>query len=1396
MKSTRKLVALLSALMIVAWLGVNYVRVVDIEEGFIKLVLAVLFGLLLLMRDAGVRIPVSRLALFTAMSSAFLVILAGGIGEAISWPMTFGWIVVLGVGVPLATWMCGRLGRQGPATVAIAGAAIVGVGLLVTGIVFGVRQFEWIGLLFLLYSGLSWALPARLAANVPWMLFFLFWVHPLPWGLYSDFQVFMQRQSVLGSEWILHVLNARVWADDMVLRTAAKDFGVPEACSGMRTATTVLFCVLGSGLLSRLRWFEIVMFLVLGTLQVLVLNIVRITGMVFVSPRMPPGWSDRFLHDTVEVFLLVAVFIIVMEMVLWRRFWYLRWRIRSGQKAGEIERPIAGARFPVVWMRIFKYSGLTLGFLALAGAVGFATYKSRPHHRAEMVRGVIPDLVEKDPAAALRAADRVLGVRPAARDMISIRATALAMLEKYDQAILEYDRIERIEPLNLAETISKGWCLLQLGRTAEAAAVVRTLPPADQERPGVALVLAENAVRENDIDGVVRHIRRAATHPLLVPRVRGLFPYLAYREQWATIAQIDSDMPYPNVDTATLAVLAGIRTRDMRQAERAMNRVLAQWPDSPHLLFPLYELARESGLERWQTQLGELFGRHVRELEPERLDTLCAYFFTLNRIDLAWMAYRRLQDAGASRAVEVARMAGLMSEAWFTAPRRSMGIPAEKPDAKIDLRTLARQGLNMPGFAEFWSRVPLVETFSGRDWRRAAQAHLIRSVEGMRLEIEAHPENRNLRLAYADLLTVIGRFDEAHEQLDVLSRQPEPELVPVLSLRRAFLFHAQQRWVEVFESVRQFDCSGSRPNVRAWLAQIDAAMNLNWSVFALALTERMRSSFPGIPESIPLDVAFWSTFGLYDEALLVIEGREDAIPREVLVRLLYAAGRVTRAKSVAQAFAIPLARVSPERERRLNLPLQAEAVFEPVFSAPLAPAAKVTAAQQVEALLPNDPDSFAGRLGRLMIDWYRASAEGRAEPAIEQWAAAGRDEMEAATALYRLAMLLGQDGRRDEADKTAERALKALPSSPILWRLRVSLSRGEATTARLAFEACPGDSELWLAHLMCRAPDLGDEALAAELGAEAPELNRRTVYTLVRAGDWLLRKEFHKAASILATEALKRAGGFVPAYALAIRSAMQQEQWDDVLAIANEAVTLTDDPGVFYRVVVAVSNLRGSRDSGLRSALEFLSSRYASESIWNEQLGRLYFLTGDTKRAFNILAPLVKSNLGQLHVGSILVGAETARLEGQQGEAIRIMEEALVLHPDNLPLVNNLVYSLAESRDALHQKRALTLIPVLLAAMGDPPVPDVLDTVSLVYARNNDTANALIYSDAAFKAVKDLGETHPFVWVNRAEILMRAGRRSEARELLIELGRFQQLAPDLRRRTRELLNALTDPVRP
>jgi len=111
-------------------------------------------------------------------------------------------------------------------------------------------------------------------------------------------------------------------------------------------------------------------------------------------------------------------------------------------------------------------------------------------------------------------------------------------------------------------------------------------------------------------------------------------------------------------------------------------------------------------------------------------------------------------------------------------------------------------------------------------------------------------------------------------------------------------------------------------------------------------------------------------------------------------------------------------------------------------------------------------------------------------------------------------------------------------------------------------------------------------------------------------------------------------------------------------------------------------------------------------------------------------------------------------------KAVNILESAYAMKPDELSVLNNLVYLLAQNPNTL--SRAKALMPKLLDMGSDSFA--VMDTAAIVYLRSGDLEKAQEWMSKARAAIKDNSYSAPEVRLNAAEILMRSGKYKEARE--------------------------------
>jgi len=1322
----RKAVLAAALVLFGAWAAANFGRLTGIEEGLIRFVLGTLFATLILLRPKP-----------------------AGSGAR-------------------------------PPSVLIPAVAVAGALLAVLGIVFNVHQFEWLGMVLLFYACLRWSLPDRYGRDILIALFLLYWIHPLPGQVFGKLQMAMQVMSVEASEFVLQALNVRCWADGLTIHLSHATFGVPEACSGMRTGVTVGLCTLGVCLLYRFRWFETLAFVALGLAQVLLLNIARVVSLALWSSRMPPEWSATVLHDTLGVFLLVCLFAVQGEATWWRAFRARRKMLREGRASGHLERPDRASRLPRIWRLGLRWSWAAALVVILAGATFIGIRKARPAHRAAMIGGVVDALMIRSPDAAERALAAALELRPGSRDLQGKRARLYVARQRYAEALDQFDRLPPAS-LSMEETILKSWVLMATGRAEEAAALVDALPANVQRNPGVAIVRAEYAAKRDRADEAARNVVLAARSHMVIDRVRALFPYLAAREQWLAIAGCDSHVRHRQFASALIAVHAHLRLRETSAAARILQQGLEDWPDEPRFLTALFALASGAPGGNWERAFAESLEKNLPALDAARLATYLSYCFELRRPDLGWRVFARLRELD-SRDPALALAAVRYGGVWFAFRRRQLGLEARNAFELLDLRPLYRVTRGVAAMQPFWSRVPLADELGEGDPTAVRRRYLDEAIAELERRDREGALTPTMEMSYPVALGMAGRFAEAHAQLDeLLTRYPDRD--DAIMLQHAVFYDQVRAWQESYEALRAYDEITPIPTLNSRLMLVNAMMNVNLAVGALDVLARSREIFPGAAQLEIAEAAILAGFGFREEALFILgrEGVGGVTPG--MAQMLLDTGRARAGEDMARALGAKLDREGREKDV-LSAPPAEMSVMRlwptPPTEKQMADEAARHAAEAVRSTSP-----FVRGLYELLAKWYAAGGAGAtSDPA--RWAAVGRNDLESAAALHRLTALLATQKDHERALVSAREAVRRLPRSAVLHRTLVALSEGDGETVARAREACPADAEIWLAALVAR---LRDEGPGPWVLAEMQSAAAAKTYppgTMVRAGQFLLRNNLPEAAAVAARDAVARGRGCLPALALAANCALRLGDVSWTMKSALEAAENARDPTVFYELIVRIKAREGAKDVDLIAALEFLKERFPESTQWAERLGFAYFGRRDLARAMTVLDEAFELDARGMRPSSLLLAAEAARVQGHSERAVEILETARALYPASTNVLNNLVYTLAGVPGGL--PRAREMLPALLAL--DNRSYAALDTAAVVYMKSGDLDLAREYMEKALAVLEEGAYGDLEVRLNAAELEMSRGNYGKAQEIVDAVRRNARRSDAVEARARDMHSRL------
>ncbi|NQT93176.1 MAG: archaeosortase/exosortase family protein [Lentisphaerae bacterium] len=1328
MNRTRRIVLLAALALFAAWAVGNFGRITGDEEGAIRFSLGFLFAIIILLRPKRPRTHYRR---------------AGALLPAVG---------------------------------------AIGAVLAVLGMVFDVHQFEWLGLILVLFVCLRWALPTRYGPDILLSLFLLYWIHPMPGQLFGRFQLAMQWLSTEGSEWLLQCVNTRVWADGFILHTGFYTFGIPEACSGMRTAVTVFLCTLGVGIIFRFRWYTLLVFLVLGLAQVLVLNIIRISAMVYLAPRMPPQWSDTFLHDSLGVFLLITILLVQAEASWWKISSERRRQRRDGIERGEIDRPDKASTLPRIWRLGLRWGPLTVLVLLLLGAAAGAVYRSRPSHQAEMIAGTVEELAERSPETAERAIAAALALSPGSRDMQSERAKVLLRREKYAEALDQFNALSG--NLSLQETVMKSATLMRLGRSEDAIALIDALPEKNRAAPGVAMLSAEYAAMKNRPDEVARNVALAARTHLLIRRVRALFPYLAAHAQWRTIAECGSHVPHTELLPALLEVHAKLRMNDLSGSMEILKPALRRWPQEPRFLSGLFTVASRDESGEWEGLFEKALLRNLDGMTADGLATAITQCFQLRRPDLAWRAYillRRLDPRDPSLLFAPAQFGNV----WLMYGRHRAGLEADSRAETVDLSGLLRQMARTDSVGSMMDLIPLARELSQVSEEEMRLKYLDRGIRELeRREGEGTLTGR-MEMMFPVALGMDARYEEAHERLDRIAEK-YPDRRERAIFQHAVFYDQEDRWEEAYEALREYVEIASPPDLMSRLMMIQSLMNMNMGVSAMEVIQEARQAFPGAAELDTAEASVWDAFGYHEQALFMLLRNPQTRQTLPVVRLLYRTGRYEEAEGLGKVLGVRRRVKAARREQPFSLP-PAELEITPRWPASLDGEQMKGEAENLEKTMAAIKSPFLRELYGAVLEWYRAGGTPEVSDP-EAWSLIGRDRLERGAALHRLASLLARQQDYVAAGEAVLRALDLMPGSPVLNRIRVAIAEGDRKAVDEARAACPDDPGIWLAALIVRAREDNQEEWIENEVRETVESKRFPPATMVRAAEFLLRKRMLEAAAIAARDGTDRGSGLLAAHVIGLRCAVQTKNASWALSCALNGAEMAVDPSPFYKSLVHVKELDGETDTDMIAALEYLAERFPSQTEWAERLGQVYFQKKDPRRALGVLESILESKPSGVGVQSMLLAAESARVQGDIKKAVRILETAYRVHPDRVDVLNNLIYCLAYGREGL--ARARTLLPLLLERSEESWI--FLDTAALVYLKSGELDLAQQYMRRALN-VLERGEYSTLeVEMNAAEILFRLGESDRAWAKVNAIRKNSERSDMIDRRATQLMRRLRE----
>ncbi len=1195
--------------------------------------------------------------------------------------------------------------------------AVVSSLAVVGGLILHIRQVEWLGMLMLTYAAGLIALPRWQSKTLARALFVLYWINPLPGQIEGAARLTMQRLSTSGAEWLLHIVNLPAWADGLVLQTAATVVEIPQACSGMRTAITVLMCALGIALVFGFKRREMTLFALLGVAQGLIMNAARIALVAKLSGEAEAANVKQMIHDSTGILMIAAVLLLQTEAAVWHRLLRRQWlRYRQRKREG---RRWCGTAVNVA------YRLLGFGFVALLIAcVAYAGYKRRPSHRAAMIVGVIENAGADDLESAQRAAMRAIEICPEHEAANLALVRILLARGKHTEALNHLDT-SRLEAGSLEAIVLRAATLAESDRLDEAARLLSRLPPDQRQHPIIAMTLAQIALRNDNLSAVKPNLQLASRDRFLAARVRACFPYLAARGQWQTI--VDSDPAVPHHDAALLrtALTAHLLLCRFNEAHALMAENRTLWETDPSFLQPLATLAMRSGNDTWREVFAQTLSGTIDQLSAEQLIEHAETCLKMELYTVAWEAILCVQKRDSEHPGPFL-LAAVLPREWAKLPTfMSPSVPQQNDD-----RTMTRE--------------ELLNTCLTRIAAKSAAGQIPRPMAMMRVRVYA----------------MLGQYDDAQHELDRIEKDYAGEngdLVP----RRAGLYYAQQRWDRAYELLRQTDAATATLDLPTREMLVRSALQLGLGLPALIYAEDSAVRLPTEARTAALLAQVWSRFGFHEDALFILDPDGKAPPSPGLAVLLEKTGRIIEADTMRRRLGIDEQRKAERLNPSGKVP-PAERVMQ--WVAPPAP----TKTEPIVASFRNHAERtvspYVKRLHEQTAAWYAASKPPDPTTALKQWAAFGRDPLERAAALDRLARLQTEAGDKMAALGTVERAIEILPGAALLWRMRVALTGGDEAVVLEASDSCPNDPVLWLARLVNVVRGEAPQDTVDGLVASAVTRGAYSPGTFVRAGNFLLKNGYESAAVVAARHAQDHARGFLPAHSLAMQCA--ETIGDPVWAMqsALQAADMAIGPTPYLRAFARTAMKHNPDDPALVTALQTLVKTPPNRPQWRERLAAVLFRRGDYRQAQRVLAPLAEPGRYAPSPGMAIVAAESHRRTGAYRAAVGILVRALTRHPESVSLLNNLIFTLQENEST--RSKALELLPRLLR---HEPSASLHDTAALVYRRSGMMDEAVEQINNALILLKEDDPSWPVIMFHAFELAEERGDENVTEKLLTQL---------------------------
>lgn len=409
------------------------------------------------------------------------------------------------------------------------------------------------------------------------------------------------------------------------------------------------------------------------------------------------------------------------------------------------------------------------------------------------------------------------------------------------------------------------------------------------------------------------------------------------------------------------------------------------------------------------------------------------------------------------------------------------------------------------------------------------------------------------------------------------------------------------------------------------------------------------------------------------------------------------------------------------------------------------------ARKALDAALKLQPDNEQALLRLSQVDY----ADGKIDDAYTRLQAIVKKNPRAVPAYMGLAQIDSQKGRDKEAVQWLEQAANADEAAPMprMVLARYHLRQKDHFAAQKVVSQLlaknPGSQEAMLLDAQVSLAK-GDVDVAQQkletLARKHPNAN--TFYSLA-----LVQQHLNKTAQAQASarKALEHNKDFLPASILLARIALQEKQYPQAAAHADEIIARSPDQALGYDlkgdVYVAQGDLRAAEKQYAAAVQkQAVSSVIVKLSQARRQLG--------DGKAHLILEERLKAQPDDAVVGTEL--AISYQTLGRTGDAMRQYQSVLQKNQDNLIALNNLAWLKSEEGDLAGAQQFAEQAYAI-----DKNNADVLDTYAWILSKKGDNHRAELLLKTA---VENNG--NPEIKYHYAVVLSNLGKRDESRALL------------------------------